>query len=327
MWETVKETLNTLYLLNLKSDAMRYFEIDVTKLLKINLFGKETLIPPRAHLTRVAPEHILYVVTDGELYLEENGKEICLKKGDIYFFKKGDYHRPIKTSYCSYYYIHFNTDWIKEFDMEAEEALRLMIEKSSVFLKANIYGSERYEYIRVLLGQKISLGESKLYEYIVNKLESYNSVKNYYDMQYCLDISYKIAGILLKLENFSIEQKEGKAKVTFKTYSTVKKLIEYIDDNFTADINRQTIEKEFYLNYDYVNRIFKKNLGMSIAEYRNYLRINKAKIELAISDKTISQIAYEVGFYDSAHFCKLFRKSEGISPGAYRKSIFNIQEK
>ena len=68
---------------------MRCFEFDLNTIPQIILWGMETLVSPRLHKERYAPEHIMYVIVEGELCLEESGKEIHLCEGDIYIFKKG----------------------------------------------------------------------------------------------------------------------------------------------------------------------------------------------------------------------------------------------
>ena len=49
--------------------------------------------------------------------------------------------------------------------------------------------------------------------------------------------------------------------------------------------------------------------------------INKAKEMLMDHSKTVSQIALELGFTDSAYFDRVFKKEVGISPGKFRKYL------
>ena len=58
--------------------TMKLFDINLNRVLKIRTFGKETLIPPRLHVSRTVTEYIIYVITAGELHLVQNGEELIL---------------------------------------------------------------------------------------------------------------------------------------------------------------------------------------------------------------------------------------------------------
>ncbi|MBI4978044.1 MAG: helix-turn-helix transcriptional regulator [Spirochaetes bacterium] len=64
---------------------------------------------------------------------------------------------------------------------------------------------------------------------------------------------------------------------------------------------------------------FTKAMGMSLPEYVNRFRIEKAKHLLSASSMPLTDIALAVGFYDAAHFTKEFEKRSGCAPSIYRK--------
>lgn len=53
---------------------MRCFLFDFQQLLRVQLLKMETLIPPVMYITRYASEYIMYVMIDGVMKLEVNGK-------------------------------------------------------------------------------------------------------------------------------------------------------------------------------------------------------------------------------------------------------------
>jgi len=57
--------------------------------------------------------------------------------------------------------------------------------------------------------------------------------------------------------------------------------------------------------------------GISPMQYRVEMKLQKAKFLLEATDKSVAQIADELGFYDEAYFCKVFRKRVGCSPRKY----------
>ena len=75
--------------------------------------------------------------------------------------------------------------------------------------------------------------------------------------------------------------------------------------------------QEFSCNFDYLNRVFKKNIGKTIFVCLNEIRIHRAMELLATTSMKISAVGYRVGFRDDGYFCKVFKKYTGISPGQY----------
>ena len=75
------------------------------------------------------------------------------------------------------------------------------------------------------------------------------------------------------------------------------------------------------LSPNYFGDLFKKETGKTAQEYiRNHL-IDTAKELIAGTDKSITQIAYDLGFQYSQHFNRVFKKSVGYTPVEYRRMV------
>jgi transcriptional regulator GlxA family with amidase domain len=66
-------------------------------------------------------------------------------------------------------------------------------------------------------------------------------------------------------------------------------------------------------------RRFRKATQLNPTEYRQRLRIGKAREMLELTGRTIGQVAWDVGYRDEASFRKVFQKIMGLKPGDYRK--------
>ena len=99
----------------------------------------------------------------------------------------------------------------------------------------------------------------------------------------------------------------------------VKNVIQYINQNFREDINLSRIAQEFWLNPSYLSRQFKFYVGINITEFITRQRLNYAKIQLTITDKSISEIALETGYNNISYFNTVFKNQVGISPKQFRK--------
>lgn len=74
-----------------------------------------------------------------------------------------------------------------------------------------------------------------------------------------------------------------------------------------------------FLSPNYFGDLIKKETGKSAQEYIQVRMIDLAKELIAGTEKTISQIAYELGFQYSQHFNRIFKKNVGHTPGEYRR--------
>ena len=97
-----------------------------------------------------------------------------------------------------------------------------------------------------------------------------------------------------------------------------------IKQNLKTGISRKEIAGELNLNPDYVNRIFKKETGMTVKEYAIKKRMKQAEYLLKNSDLPVSGIAAEVGYDNFSHFIRMFRKETGYTPKQYKKRFREV---
>jgi transcriptional regulator GlxA family with amidase domain len=103
---------------------------------------------------------------------------------------------------------------------------------------------------------------------------------------------------------------------------------EWMHQHFNIEINMSQVSKKFELSQRSLNRRFKKATGLSPIQYLQEIRLEKAKELLKTSNLAIAEVAYNVGYPDSAYFSSLFRRVVTLSPGEYRrlvrKKIFKV---
>lgn len=99
----------------------------------------------------------------------------------------------------------------------------------------------------------------------------------------------------------------------------VRKAMAYVQQNYQESLSRQDLARYVGMSDDYLTYCFRQELGMTPIAYLNRYRITQAKRLLKESDRTITQIALEVGFSDSGYFSRVFRREAGLSPDAFRR--------
>ncbi len=98
----------------------------------------------------------------------------------------------------------------------------------------------------------------------------------------------------------------------------------YINRNYNQRISLSDIADASGFSPNYLSRKFKEDTGIGVHEYLTYVRLNKAAIELAHTDHTITEVALNNGFSDSNYFKDAFHKAYGMSPRDYRKRDKNM---
>ncbi|MGL4736406.1 MAG: helix-turn-helix domain-containing protein [Cellulosilyticaceae bacterium] len=98
----------------------------------------------------------------------------------------------------------------------------------------------------------------------------------------------------------------------------VQIVLQHIYSHYQENISLSSLSSHLGLSKYYISHLFNQEIGCSLTNYINFLRVNKAK-ELLLSDKTITEIAYECGFESARSFYRAFMKFCGTTPLQYRK--------
>lgn len=101
----------------------------------------------------------------------------------------------------------------------------------------------------------------------------------------------------------------------------VKKIITYINQNYTCDFSLEQLAMEHKVSPSYLSKSLKHELGMNYIDYITKLRIDKAMELLDQSDKNIKEITFAVGYNSQTYFCKVFKKIVGISASEYKGGV------
>ena len=99
----------------------------------------------------------------------------------------------------------------------------------------------------------------------------------------------------------------------------VAKTLEYMEENYMYRLTLSSISANVNLSSSYLCRIFKSEVGTSITNYLNNLRIRKAATLIKENTMSMKEISSMVGIDDQLYFSRLFKKCMGISPSEYGK--------
>ena len=101
-------------------------------------------------------------------------------------------------------------------------------------------------------------------------------------------------------------------------YGRFSELVSHIHKNCAAALPLEELAQHIKMSERQLERQFIRVFGINVVEYVLRARINAALGMLENTDRTISDIATAVGFYDHSHFIRTFKRFRGYSPKQYR---------
>lgn len=115
----------------------------------------------------------------------------------------------------------------------------------------------------------------------------------------------------------------NQADTVQETDTVVDAVKRYIAQNIDQDLSREAVAEQVYLHPDHLTRIFKKEMGCSVADYVILERIKLAKELLSQTNIPISAIALSIGYSNFSYFTKLFKRYVEMGPTEYRSQFSN----
>jgi AraC-like DNA-binding protein len=179
--------------------------------------------------------------------------------------------------------------------------------------RSYIRSSKNLAICGIALGMRAAI-EGGLYEeqaYMLSDLYI-QQIEELHDVQ---TVEAAMAGALL---DFAERVGQSRSHVLSKP---VRACREYIYTHLYEDITVDKLAELSGLNSSYLMHLFKKETGQTLTGYIKKERIEEAKKLLQMTGDTISSIGSRLGFYDQAHFIKVFKKYAGTTPKHYRATM------
>lgn len=163
----------------------------------------------------------------------------------------------------------------------------------------------------------ISFAHGEAFPRVINCIdEELNLIERAYKVwveqgEYC----YTEARILL-LRFFSAASRRTRAEAKGQS-GFISKALAYIHKNYAQNFTLDELAQFCNVSASYLRASFKRELGMSVMQYREELRINHAKAMILSGEFKLREIAESLGYYDIYHFSKRFKEIAGVTPGGY----------
>ena len=130
-----------------------------------------------------------------------------------------------------------------------------------------------------------------------------------------------IEELLIKLIQEAIKQQDNVqmlADLQDVKQSIVKEIKQLLTKHIDTEITLTDISRQLLYSKTYLNNIFKEVTGMTIMQYSQSLKIQKAK-KLLQKQESISVVAEKLNFENPQYFARFFKSRTGSTPSEYRR--------
>ena len=278
---------------------MRTLCLPSNQLFEYVLTGKfKAPSPDWKHENFYLAEYELFVMTEGTLYMNYNNENFTVNEGEYLLLPPcNSWRQGFKSAYCSFYWLHFST---------APGELPLAITDSTP-------APENADFFTIPQTGKIP----KLEKIVVLMKQLQDIVKNRYP-RIALDamstsIITELYGQLTLLPPINTQSPNQK-----QIYYDI---MDYVKTNISRNLKISEIAEAFGYNEKYLSHRFAEITGIPLKQYILKAKVDTANYMLTDTNKSISEIAKELGFSDSHNFTRAYKKLTGLSPSEYRNAF------
>ena len=202
---------------------------------------------------------------------------------------------------------------------DAEESHSFVSFEAKVFDSVNFFASLDLPAFLISNNNKLANLVIKVVEESMQELPGKERLINLYTEQIVVEIVRHILRNRMFVEQLA----------TNSTYFKDPRLIDlfnYIKENLGGDLSNKVLSNVANVSEDYVGQYFKMLTGINPQDYIEYQRMERAVFLLRTTKKSIREIGKEVGYKDTAYFCRRFKMMFGIPAGKMRRreSAMNI---
>lgn len=155
-----------------------------------------------------------------------------------------------------------------------------------------------------------------------NKIKAeYNNNQDEYSREIMLG---HVASILMYSQRYYKRQFINRTELSGKTVSKFNSVLQqYMSDGGLQNKGLPTVHsmaEQLFISPRYLSDLLKQETGKTALELIHLSLISEAKNLLKKADRSIAEIAYDLGFENTSYFTRLFKKQTGMKPLEFRKN-------
>ncbi len=107
-----------------------------------------------------------------------------------------------------------------------------------------------------------------------------------------------------------------------KHLSLVNDAKRFIVENHSKPIKIEDVAAQLFISASHLSRLFQRELNCTVNDYITRVRVERAVELMKQPELNVEQVSKAIGFQNQSYFAKFFRKYIGVTPLAYRNSLF-----
>ncbi len=246
------------------------------------------------------------IVVDGEGVHYSKSGHLLVKRGDIFIIPPNTMHGYYSTDKLDVYHALFQDLFFKKYlkDLNLATSFKILFD-------LNPHNENQVPFHISCKRELEFLELEKIIQQIDDSIRTDNSFKVQgigYVKSYILGME-----LIVKLCQMYEDKKFQKQENI-----DIMRCIEFFHDNYSKKINIDELCRISLLSRTALFAKFKSVTGMTPNEFLEDYRMQIARKLLEETNASITEISQKVGYYDSSHFVKVFRKNFGITPKQIR---------
>ncbi|MBA4699609.1 MAG: AraC family transcriptional regulator [Ruminococcus sp.] len=157
--------------------------------------------------------------------------------------------------------------------------------------------------------------DHKSYKQIAEYIKHINFLNDQQEKPQIKILGYLCFILQILADEYIIEENNSKI---IEQNQTLRMIMRYLQNNYKEKISRELLGEISGYSPLYISQLFRRNLGITMQDYLNHLRLENAYKELLYTDKSISFIAEDNHFSSLKYFDQCFKKTYKISPKEFR---------
>ncbi|MBQ8432225.1 MAG: helix-turn-helix domain-containing protein [Clostridia bacterium] len=262
---------------------------------------------------------LIYVVSGEFTYAFSTGESIRLEGGNHLLIPAGLSYKATAGADCDYYYVHFTCTEPLE-SVEESLVVANLTEDGDAQRQArmSVYsGDSRKEIYVAKTGGHTE--RNKSLQYRLSRCAEFRQGVSPLDRMRLLNQFFTVL--------ISLAAATGEQLLETKHLSpSLVKLTRYVEENYPATLSLDTLSAHSGLSKQYIMRLFREQLGMTVTQYINEVRLRKSLDLLSFHSLSVSEVAYAVGFSGIYYFDRVFKKAYAITPTEFQKTHRLVQK-